>query len=327
LYGRFEGFGIPPKKGDFAFLLHILKSLKSTGTGAVILPHGVLFRGNAEEEIRTNLIKRGYIKGIIGLPPNLFYGTGIRACIIVLDKKDAASRSGIFMIDGSKGFVKDGNKNRLRERDIRKIVDAWTGQIELPKFSRFVKNDEIQKKEYNLHIPRYIDTQEPEDLQNIEAHLKGGIPDEDIEALADYWKICPGLKRTLFKSFKRAGFSDLSMPPDEVKKTILANKEFDAFRKGVLAIFSSWRKKTASDLQNIAPKSDHPKAIIGRIGDHILGSFADQQLIDKYGIYQRLMTYWEETMQDDAHIITSDGWTAGSEVIRLQKEGHVLNSL
>jgi type I restriction enzyme M protein len=319
-YGRFEGFGIPPRKnGDFAFLLHILKSLKSTGTGAVILPHGVLFRGNAEEEIRTNVIKRGYIKGIIGLPANLFFGTGIPACIIVLDKKEAASRNGIFMIDGSKGFVKDGNKNRLRERDIRKIVDVWSGEIEVPKFSRFVKNDEIQRNEYNLNIPRYIDTQEPEDIQNIEAHLKGGIPDADIETFADYWQVCPSLNRSLFKPSKRPGYSDLSVPADDVKKTILANGEFNAFRTRVLAIFSTWRTKTAKDLKSIAPKADHPKAIIGRIGDQILGSFADQHLIDTYEIYQRLMNYWEETMQDDAHIITTDGWSAGNEVIRLQK--------
>ena len=149
LYGRFDGYGIPPKKnGDYAFLLHILKSLKSTGTGAVILPHGVLFRGNVEAEIRNNIIKRGYIKGIIGLPANLFYGTGIPACIIVLDKKEAANRKGIFMIDASKGFVKDGNKNRLREQDIRKVVDTWEGQLEISKYSRFVK----MKKSLRMNI-------------------------------------------------------------------------------------------------------------------------------------------------------------------------------
>lgn len=320
LHGRFEGFGIPPKKkGDFAFLLHIIKSLKSTGKGAVILPHGVLFRGNAEAEIRTNLIKRGYIKGIIGLPANLFYGTGIPACIVVLDKEGAANRSGLFMIDASKGFVKDGNKNRLRERDIRKIVDVWTGKIELSKYSRFVRNDEIQKNEYNLNIPRYIDTQEPEDIQDIEGHLKGGIPDADIEALSDYWQVCPSLKKMLFKSFKRTGYSELSVSPDEVKKSVLANAEFTTFRTSVLATFSLWRTKTVAVLKNTT-QTDHPKAIIQRISDNILSSFADQHLIDKYEIYQRLMTYWEETMQDDAHIITTDGWKAGNEVIRLQKE-------
>src|SRR5439155_311152 len=159
LYERFSGYGIPPaKNGDYAFLLHILRSLKSNGKGAVILPHGVLFRGGAEGEIRSNIVKRGYIKGIIGFPANLFYGTGIPACIIVLDKENAAARRGLFMIDASKGFVKDGNKNRLRERDIRKIVDAFEAQAELSKYSRFVTNEEIQTNGYNLNIPRYVDT-------------------------------------------------------------------------------------------------------------------------------------------------------------------------
>src|SRR6266850_4206657 len=175
-YERFTGFGIPPaKNGDYAFLLHILRSLKSDGKGAVILPHGVLFRGNVEGEIRSNIVKRGYIKGIIGLPANLFYGTGIPACIVVLDKENAAGRRGIFMIDASKNFVKDGNKNRLRERDIKKIVDVFEGQTELPGYSRFVANDEIQANEYNLNIPRYVDTTAPEDPQDIEGHLKGSI--------------------------------------------------------------------------------------------------------------------------------------------------------
>lgn len=138
-YKRFDGYGIPPaKNGDYAFLLHFIRSLKSNGKGAIILPHGVLFRGNAEAEIRKNIIKRGYIKGIIGLPPNLFYGTGIPACIIVIDKENAAARRGIFMIDASKGYMKDGNKNRLRERDIRKIVDVFNKQLEVPKYSRLV---------------------------------------------------------------------------------------------------------------------------------------------------------------------------------------------
>jgi len=321
VYGRFEGFGVPPKKnGDYAFLLHIIRSLKSTGKGAVILPHGVLFRGNAEAEIRTNLIKRGYMKGIIGLPANLFYGTGIPACIVVLDKEGATARKGIFMIDASRGFVKDGNKNRLRERDIRKIVDVWEKQLDLEKYSRFVKNDEIKKNEYNLNIPRYIDTQEPVDIQDIEAHLKGGIPNSDIEALSDYWVICPSLKNLLFKSSKRAGYSELVVPNDDVKKKILENKEFNTFRENVLTKFTSWRTKSVADLKNITPKTEHPKSIIGRISDELLDSFVDQKLIDKYDIYRHLMAYWEEIMQDDAHIITVDGWVVGNEVIRLQKE-------
>jgi type I restriction enzyme M protein len=321
LYGRFDGYGIPPKKnGDYAFLLHILKSLKSTGTGAVILPHGVLFRGNVEAEIRTNIIKRGYIKGIIGLPANLFYGTGIPACIIVLDKKEAATRKGIFMIDASKGFVKDGNKNRLREQDIRKIVDTWEDELEINQYSRFISNAEIQKNEYNLNLPRYIDTQELEDIQDIDAHLKGGIPETDIDALSAYWEICPTLKHSIIKKGTRKGYCQLTIEHDEIKKTILCHPEFEAFRKKVMAVFSKWQKSSTEFLKDISTK-DHPKAIIQKISDDLLSACANLHLIDKYDIYQQLMAYWEEVMQDDAHIITADGWKAGNEIIRLQKEG------
>ncbi len=168
-------FTPPQKNGDYAFLLHILACLKSTGKGAVILPHGVLFRGGAESEIRREIVGRGYIKGIIGLPANLFYGTGIPACIIVLDKEGAAARKGIFMIDASKGFLKDGNKNRLRAQDIHKIVDAFTRQAEIARFSRMVPLDEIKdpKNDGNLNLPRYVDSSEPEDIQDIDGHLRG----------------------------------------------------------------------------------------------------------------------------------------------------------
>ena len=175
-YGRFAGFGIPPSKnGDYAFLLHMVRSLKSKGKAAIILPHGVLFRGNAEAEIRKNLIRKGYIKGIIGLPANLFYGTGIPACLILIDKENANNRKAIFMIDARKGFMKDGPKNRLRDQDIHKIVDVFNKQQEILKYSSIVPINEIESKEYNLNIPRYIDSQEEEDIQDIEAHLKGGI--------------------------------------------------------------------------------------------------------------------------------------------------------
>lgn len=320
IYERFTGYGIPPKKnGDMAFLLHIIRSLKSTGQGAVILPHGVLFRGNVEAEIRKNIIQRGYIKGIIGLPANLFYGTGIPACIIVLDKEGAEERKGIFMIDASKGLIKDGNKNRLREQDIRKIVDVFNGQLEFPKYSRFVPVKEIIKHEYNLNLPRYIDTQEPEDLQDIEAHLKGGIPNADIDALEDYWTVCPSLKIKLFAAFKRQGYSKLAIKPDEVKKTILSHPEYLKYRSEVLKRFTGWKDKIAPRLKNISTK-DHPKAVIVSIADDLLAMFSKTNLIDKYDIYQHLMTYWGETMQDDVYILTTLDWQAGNEVVRLQKE-------
>jgi type I restriction enzyme M protein len=183
-YGRFQTFGTPPKKqGDYAYLLHIVRSLKSLGKDACILPHGVLFRGGAEADIRRALVRKGYIKGIIGLPPNLFYGTGIPACIIVVDKEEAHARKGIFMIDASSGFMKDGPKNRLRAQDIHKIVDVFNKRLEVPKYSCMVSFEEIEKNEFNLNLPRYIDSQEAEDLQDIEGHLNGGIPARDVDAL------------------------------------------------------------------------------------------------------------------------------------------------
>src|SRR6266436_4970327 len=218
-FHRFD-FGIPPaKNGDYAFLLHILASLKSTGKGAVILPHGVLFRGGAEAVIRKEVVRRGLIKGIIGLPANLFYGTGIPACIIVLDKENAAARKGIFMIDASKGFIKDGNKNRLRAQDIHKIVDAFTRQLEIPRYSRMVPLAEISdpKNDFNLNLPRYIDSSEPEDLQDIDAHLRGGIPDRDVDALDRYWQVFPAVRALLFESGGRRGYSRLKLPVADVK--------------------------------------------------------------------------------------------------------------
>jgi type I restriction enzyme M protein len=210
-FQRFKEYGVPPEKnGDYAFLLHIIASLKSTGKGAVILPHGVLFRGGAEGEIRKNIIERKLIRGIIGLPANLFYGTGIPACIIVIDKEGAEKRKGIFMMDASKGFAKDGNKNRLREQDLHLIVDVFNRQQDVPKFARFVANEEIEKNEFNLNIPRYIDTQEEEDIQDLNAHLNGGIPNRDIEGLNDYWTVYPTLKKQLFSKL-REGYSQLKV--------------------------------------------------------------------------------------------------------------------
>jgi type I restriction enzyme M protein len=200
-YQRFQPFGTPPaKQGDYAYLLHIVRSLKSTGAAVCILPHGVLFRGNSEGEIRRNLVCKGYIKGIIGLPPNLFYETGIPACIVVVDKREAPACKGIFMLDASAGFRKDGPKNRLRAQDIHRIVDIFNRQLETPKYSRMVSFEEIEKKnDYNLNLPRYIDSQTPEDTQDIEEHLKGGIPVADIDALQPYWSVCPNLRQTVLR--------------------------------------------------------------------------------------------------------------------------------
>lgn len=323
-FERFDSYGIPPaKNGDYAFLLHMVRSLKSKGKGAIILPHGVLFRGNAEAEIRKNLISKGIIKGIIGLPPNLFYGTGIPACIIVLDKEDAENRQSIFMIDASKGFVKDGNKNRLREQDIHKIVDVFNKQLEVPKYSRMVLIQEIKANDYNLNIPRYIDSQEEEDIQDIEAHLLGGIPKRDVEALSDYWQVYPTLQQELFEVADRPGYLLLKIPASEVKDCIFAYPEFISYGEAIRAVFEMWQAKHTALLKSIKV-GDKPKAIIYALSEDLLQAFTGKSLIDKYDVYQHLMTYWVESMRDDAYILVEDGWKAQLTAV-MNKKGAVID--
>lgn len=308
-YGRFE-FGVPPaKNGDYAFLLHFIVSLKSTGKGAIILPHGVLFRGNREADIRREIIRRGYIKGIIGLPANLFYGTGIPACILVIDKENALARKGIFMIDASKGFLKDGNKNRLRAQDIHKIVSVFNAQTELPRYSRMVPLDEITDpaNDYNLNIPRYVDASEPEDLHDLGAHLNGGIPDTDIDALDNYWTVFPTLRNALFRSNGRPGYSDPQVPTQQVKTTILTHAEFNVYQQQVDAVFAEWRKAHEDFLLDIRVGT-FPRAIVQTLSEDLLARFRELPLLDPYDVYQKLMDYWDETMQDDVYLIGTDGW-------------------
>ncbi|MCK0507417.1 type I restriction-modification system subunit M [Aromatoleum anaerobium] len=321
-YERFQTFGAPPaKQGDYAYLLHIVRSLRSTGKGACILPHGVLFRGNAEADIRRNLVRRGYIKGIIGLPANLFYGTGIPACIVIIDKEDAQARKGIFMVDASGGYMKDGPKNRLREQDLHKIVDVFTRQDGAdPKYARMVGLAEIEKNDYNLNLPRYIDGSEAEDRQDIEGHLKGGIPAADVEALSRYWAVCPQLKARLFKA-RRPGYLDLAVEKSAIKASIHGHAEFAAFIAGIDAHFAVWRAQSAAALKTLAP-GFHPKDLIEEMSESLLYAFADRPLLDPYDIYQHLMDYWAETMQDDCYLIAADGWQAQTyRVIETDKKG------
>lgn len=316
VFERFTGYTIPPaKNGDYAFLLHFIKSLKNNkGKGAIILPHGVLFRGNAEAEIREKIIRKGYFKGIIGLPANLFYGTGIPAAILVIDKENAEVRKGVFMIDASKGFVKDGNKNRLREQDIRKIVDVFNKQIEIPKYSRMVSIEEIENNEYNLNIPRYIDNQEEEDLQDIAAHLSGGIPNQDLDNLQKYWDVYPSLRQALFKDSDREGYSVLNVPKDEIKETIFNHDEFIEYSTEINQIIEEWIERYKVKFQSINAETV-PKALIFEISEDILNSFAKRTLINKYDIYQHLMTYWLEVMKDDVYMIRENGWIADKDLV------------
>lgn len=318
---RFKAFGAPPaKQGDYAYLLHIVRSLKSTGKGACILPHGVLFRGNAEAEIRRALVRKGYIKGIIGLPANLFYGTGIPACIIVIDKENAQARKGIFMIDASGGYMKDGPKNRLRAQDIHKMVDVFNKRLEVEKYSRMVSVEEIERNEFNLNLPRYIDSQQAEDLQDIAGHLQGGIPEADVEALHPYWDVCPSLKSSLMRPL-RPGYYQLSTDHRQLKSAIYEHPEFAAFIADMKSHFETWKKKSRASLSALTVGCQ-PKGVIAALAEDLLAHYTDKALVDRYDIYQHLMDYWAQTMQDDCYLIAADGWKAETQrIIETDKKG------
>jgi type I restriction enzyme M protein len=319
-YNRFQDYGLPPSKnGDYAFLLHIVRSLKRNGKGAVILPHGVLFRGNAEAEIRTNLIRRGYIKGIIGLPANLFYGTGIPACIILIDKENAQNRKGVFMIDAGKGFIKDGNKNRLQEKDLHKVADVFNKQEPIAGFSKMVSLTDIEANEFNLNIPRYIESQETEDIQDIEAHLLGDIPNADINALQRFWEVYPNVKGALFNTSKRANYSSLKVAKEAINTTIFEHPEFVAFSTQMDTLFNEWKTATTKTLKDLT-QGFNPKELIHKLSENLLTQYTNKALIDPYDMYQHLMSYWFETMQDDSYIITQDGWKAETYRIYVEKK-------
>ena len=308
-YQRFTWGAPPPKQGDYAFLLHIIRSMKSTGKAACILPHGVLFRGNAEAVIRKQLIKSGFLKAVIGLPANLFYGTPIPACILVLDKKNASTDKGIFMIDARNGFTKDGPKNRLREQDLHKIVDAYTKLTDIPRYSRIVPFTEITdtKNDFNLNLSRYIDSSEHEDIQNIDGHLRGGIPALDVDDLVEYWKVIPKVRNLLFESISRPGFVKLKLPITEVKTSILKHPQFILFNQTATKVFVDWKKVSTLQLKTFGKKS-RPKQLIELLSEDLLDRFKSTPLVNAYDLYQHLMDYWKETMQDDCYLIADVGW-------------------
>src|SRR6185295_10727456 len=270
--------------------------------------------------IRRALVRKGYIKGIIGLPANLFYGTGIPACIVVVDKPDAQARKGIFMIDASGGFMKDGPKNRLRAMDIHRIVDTFNRLVDVPKYARMVAFAEIEKNDFNLNLPRYIDSQTPEDLQDIEGHLRGGIPEADVNALQTYWDVCPQLRHTLFKKHRR-GYFNLTVGKSVIKPTIYEHPEFASFIAGMNSHFAVWRKKRAARLKGLE-RDCHPKEVITEMAESLLAHYAGKPFIDPYDVYQHLMDYWAETMQDDCYLIAADGWKAKtSRIVETDKKG------
>lgn len=308
-YGRIEGYAWPPdKNGDYAFLLHMVKSLKTTGKGIVVMPHGVLFRGNTEATIRTKLIKRGLVKAIIGLPANLFYGTGIQACLVVLDKKDAQDRTGIFMVDASKGFEKDGPKNRLRPRDMHKIVDAFVNQKEIERYSRMVPMSEISgsKNDHNLNIPRYIDSSDPDDIQDLYAHIQGGIPDRDLDTLQPYWDAFPSLRADLFKPL-RESYSELNVGKTDIQSKVTDSSEYQYFAKNTADTVTDWWADKEKILKDIT-SSTRPNDLIHDVSEALLEAFRSRPLIDEYGVYEQLMNYWNSAMHDDVALIVGEGW-------------------
>lgn len=308
-YDRFTGFGMPPEGcADYAFLLHMLKSMDPDhGRAAIILPHGVLFRGGQEEQIRKNLIKKGYIEGIIGLPANLFYGTGIPACIIVLDKENASSRKNVFIIDASKNFIKDGNKNKLREEDIKKIVDTYNNKIVIPKYSDNVSIEKIEAEQYNLNIPRYVDASTEEMKPDLKAHLLGGIPKANIDFYDNFWFVASELKKDLFSNDEKKGYYILNISKDDVLSKISESYEINLYIKNVKEKISEWENNVKPILLNLNNEV-RVKEIIENISNKLLETFKDDILINKYDAYEYLMNYYDSTLKDDLYMITDNGW-------------------
>ena len=316
-YKRFDGYGIPPEKnGDYAWFLHVLKSLDSNGKAGIVMPHGVLFRGNAEETIRIEVLKKRYIKGIVSLPANLFYGTGIPACIVIIDKENAEQREGIFLIDASRGFKKDGNKNRLREQDIEKIVQTFNNKEEITGYSHFVKYEEIlEQNAGNLNVPRYIQKIDDTLPQNIAAHLKGGIPGTDIESLKRLWDISPSLKQKIFTCIDdEHNVYNLALSSGEIESiigqdtNILAKKQ-----KETGEIFTQWRDSVKDILLGITSETN-PKEMIRTIAVMLLDAYESARLLDNYDVYDCLLNYWNAKLQDDVYVIKASGYEAGREI-------------
>ncbi|MGN8367151.1 type I restriction-modification system subunit M [Helicobacter pylori] len=312
-FNRFEDGTPPEKNGDFAFLLHIIKSLKNTGKGAVILPHGVLFRGNAEAQIRKNLLTKGYIKGVIGLAPNLFYGTSIPACVIVLDKENVHARKGVFMIDASKDFKKDGNKNRLRDQDVQKMIDTFNAYKEIPYYSKMVSLEEISANDYNLNIPRYIAAKpelEKDLFALINSHKASYLPKNEIKAYDPYFRVFKELKNTLFKKSDKEGYYALKTECENIKDYITQSSEFQTFHASVLSAFESL------DLFDLEP-GFNPKTLIESVCQKVLKEFEKVGILDKYGVYQLFKDYYNEVLQDDWFLISFNGFESAKELRKL----------
>ena len=290
---RYTGFGLAAKsKADYAFLLHDLYHIKPNGIMTIVLPHGVLFRGGEEGEIRKNLIEKNHIDAIIGLPANIFFGTSIPTIIMVLKQK--RDNTDTLIIDASKGFMKEGKNNKLRACDVKKIVDAVVNRVSVPKFSRVVSRDEIRENEYNLNIPRYVDSSEIPETWDINAIMFGGIPNKEIDELKEYWDFFPGLKGALFAPISE-NYSKINTY--KIKENIQSGAPIKAFLNKFQTNFETLGATLKSELidkmetLNVNSKEDV-------LATDIFARVADLGILDKYKAYQILHDEWTKISLD-----------------------------
>ena len=305
---RYARFGLAPKgKADYAFLLHDLFHIKSDGIMTIVLPHGVLFRGGEEGEIRKNLIENNNIDAVIGLPANIFFGTGIPTIIMVLKQK--RDRTDILVVDASKGFEKVGKNNKLRASDIKKISDVVTKRLDVAKFSRVVSRDEIRANDYNLNIPRYVDSSEKPESWDIYASMFGGIPAKEIADLDQYWAAFPGLKETLFEWTNE---SYASLKTDDVKATVSEHPDVKAFVHKYISAFDGFDNYLKQELMHAMTGVNISKEE-GVLSDEIFRRLSDIPLVNAYEAYQILDNDWSK-IAVDLEIIQTEGFAASKQV-------------
>lgn len=305
---RYARFGLAPKgKADYAFLLHDLFHLKSDGIMTIVLPHGVLFRGGEEGEIRKNLIEQNHIDAIIGLPANIFFGTGIPTIIMVLKQK--RSNTDVLIVDASKGFIKVGKNNKLRASDIKRIVDVVTKRESVQKFSKVVSRDEIRKNEYNLNIPRYVDSSEAAESWDIYASMFGGLPLSEIDELKEYWIAFPELRNALFENTSSA-YCNLRV--ESIKKAIKEHSDVCSFENKYRDVFSGFDEYLYDELIEKMTALNISKAE-ATLSANIFERLKDIPLVDKYEAYQLLDDDWTK-IAVDLEIIQTEGFEATKRV-------------
>lgn len=305
---RYARFGLAPKgKADYAFLLHDLYHLKSEGIMTIVLPHGVLFRGGEEGTIRKNLIENNHVDAIIGLPANIFFGTGIPTIIMVLKQK--RDNTDVLIVDASKGFAKVGKNNVLRACDIKKIVDVVTSRSDMEKFSRVVSRDEIRRNEYNLNIPRYVDSSEKAESWDIYASMFGGIPESELADLHEYWQAFPTLKASLFAS-DNAAYCHAKVA--DFKDAVFTHPDVAAFTENYRSAFADFEAFLSAELLDRMMELN-PSKEESSLSDDIFSRLSGIPLVDKYTAYQLLDDVWGK-IAVDLEIIQTEGFAAVKQV-------------